>query len=137
MAEGRSLRAVAPCVRVIADRDELMSLEPAYHALFASSHRAHIGTSFPYVIADAGSSRASAGWRLFAAFEGESLVGCLYGRRTKRTAAIDESKPPAAISATRTTIRTTGSARTPRSNTTGAIEMKAHNSPSTTPVPTR
>lgn len=78
-------RGAAPRVCVIADRDELRSLERAYHELFASSHRAHIGSSFPYVIADTASSRVAAGWRLFAAFDGETLVGCLYGRRTTRT----------------------------------------------------
>lgn len=71
-------------IRIISDLAELRSVEGAYDTLFRSCARPHIKSSFPYVVADAAASAAPGAWRGVAAFRGEALIGCLYGRRVPR-----------------------------------------------------
>jgi CelD/BcsL family acetyltransferase involved in cellulose biosynthesis len=72
-------------VRVVADLKELRSLETAHQALFASAAAPHVGTAFPYVIADAATGSQERPWKLFAAYRDGELAGCLYGRRLECT----------------------------------------------------
>ena len=72
-------------VRIIAELDELRSLETAHQTLFASAATPHVGTSYPYVIAEATTASPEQPWRVFAAYRNGALAGCLYGRRLTRT----------------------------------------------------
>lgn len=72
-------------VSVIADVDDLRSLETAHQALFDSAATPHVGTAFPYVIADAATRSPEQPWQLFTAYRNGELTGCLYGRRMERT----------------------------------------------------
>jgi hypothetical protein len=83
-AEFRS-PAVALTVRVTSDIEELRSLERQHNALFASCAVPHIGTAFPYIVADAATGSASDPWRLYTVYRNGELAGCLYGRRREGT----------------------------------------------------
>lgn len=81
----RAGRSGALAVRVVADLEALRSLEAQHHALFASALAPHIGSAFPYVVADAATGASHDPWRLVTVFRDGVLVGCLYGRRVERT----------------------------------------------------
>lgn len=70
---------------IISDLAGLRAIEGACDALFRSCAQPYIKSSFPYVIADATGLAAPGEWRCIAAFRGEVLAGCLYGRRVSRT----------------------------------------------------
>lgn len=70
---------------VVTTLDELRTLETAHQALFASAAAPHIGTAYPYVVADAATGSSQESWRLFTAYRSDDLAGCLYGRRVRRT----------------------------------------------------
>jgi len=72
-------------VRLIAKTDALSSIETAHQTLFASAATPHIGTAFPFLIADAETGPSQSPWQLFAASRDGQLTGCLYGRRQERT----------------------------------------------------
>lgn len=71
-------------IRVFTDPAELLAVEHAYQALFDASDNPHIDSSFPYLMADAAVRRKDQEWRCFAAFRGDTMVGCLFGYRTQR-----------------------------------------------------
>lgn len=71
-------------IRVFADPAELMTAEHAYRSLFDACNIPHIYSSFPYLMADASARRKGQEWRCFAAFRGDTMVGCLFGYRTQR-----------------------------------------------------
>jgi hypothetical protein len=83
-APGVTESSATPRFHVIGELDKLRSLEEPHHALFAAAAAPHIATSFPYMIADAATGPEEQPWLLFAAFRGNNLAGCLYGRELRR-----------------------------------------------------
>jgi hypothetical protein len=71
-------------VQVISAVAELRALEQQLHALFASCAAPHIGSAFPYLIADVAADLPHEPWRVYAAFRDGALVGSLFGRRLVR-----------------------------------------------------
>jgi hypothetical protein len=71
-------------VQVISDVGALRAIEQQHNALFAAASAPHIGTSFPYLIADVVADAAGEPWRVYAAFRDGTLAGCLFGQRMFR-----------------------------------------------------
>lgn len=72
-----------PRVEVLSRLPQLLALEEQLRSLFDLCPGAHLDNSFAWLVANAGVRRAGEQWRLFAAFDGDELVGWLFGYRTR------------------------------------------------------